>query len=232
MSLREQALVIVRQAIVSGEIGPNEIYSASALATRLGVSNSPVREAMLTLVNQGILEPVRNRGFRIVPISEHDLDEIGEMRSMLEIPGVAALAERASDRDIEALRPVATEIADAAHSGDIPVFLEADRRFHLGLLELGGNTRLVETVAQLRDQTRLYGVSALAEQGTLQQTAPEHFEILDALLARDVAAVEDIMTRHLGHVRGEWAARTPGPGRHLRRDRPPADASHEGEHTA
>ncbi|MBA0051230.1 GntR family transcriptional regulator [Streptomyces sp. AJS327] len=209
VSLREQALVIVRQAIVSGEIGPNEIYSASALATRLGVSNSPVREAMLTLVNQGILEPVRNRGFRIVPISEHDLDEIGEMRRMLEIPGVLALIERASDQDIESLRPIAAEIETAASSGDIPVFLEADRRFHLGLLELGGNTRLVETIAQLRDQTRLYGVSALAEQGTLQQTAPEHFEVLDALLARDASRVERVMARHLEHVRGEWAAEPP-----------------------
>lgn len=219
VSLREQALVIVRQAIVSGEIGPNEIYSASALATRLGVSNSPVREAMLTLVNQGILEPVRNRGFRIVPISDHDLDEIGEMRRMLEIPGVAALVDRASDEDIEALRPVAEEIDRAARSGDVSGFLEADRRFHLGLLELGGNTRLVESVAQLRDQTRLYGVSALAERGTLQQTAPEHFEILDALLARDTAAVQRVMARHLDHVRGEWAGEAPRPADRTRADR-------------
>ncbi len=205
VSLREQALVIVRQAIVSGEIGPNEIYSASALASRLGVSNSPVREAMLTLVNQGILEPVRNRGFRIVPISEHDLDEIGEMRRMLEVPAVVALIDRAGDEDIEALRPVAAEIESAARTGDVALFLETDRRFHLSLLELGGNTRLVETVAQLRDQTRLYGVSSLAEKGVLQQTAPEHFELLDAVLARDPARAEAVMTRHLDHVRGEWA---------------------------
>ncbi|PSK95701.1 DNA-binding GntR family transcriptional regulator [Murinocardiopsis flavida] len=209
VSLREQALVVVRQAIVSGEIGPGAIYSASALATRLGVSNSPVREAMLTLVNQGIMEPVRNRGFRIVPISEHDLDEIGEMRRLLEIPATVALVDRAGDPDIEAHRPVAEEICAAARSGDVPTFLEADRRFHLGLLALGGNTRLVETVARLRDQTRLYGVGTLAEQGTLQDTAPEHFDILDALLARDGDAVRTVMTRHLDHIRGEWAGEPP-----------------------
>lgn len=205
VSLREQALVIVRQAIVSGEIGPDEIYSASALASRLGVSNSPVREAMLTLVNQGILEPVRNRGFRIVPISEHDLDEIGEMRRMLEVPAVVALIDRARDEDIEALRPVAAEIEAAARTGDVALFLETDRRFHLSLLALGGNTRLVETVAQLRDQTRLYGVGTLAEQGVLQRTAPEHFQLLDAVLARDPDRAEAVMTRHLDHIRGEWA---------------------------
>ena len=226
VSLREQALVIVRQAIVSGEIGPNEIYSASALASRLGVSNSPVREAMLTLVNQGILEPVRNRGFRIVPISEHDLDEIGEMRRMLEIPGVVALIDRARDEDIEALRPIAEEIDSAARSGDVPLFLEADRRFHLGLLALGDNSRLVTAVAQLRDQTRLYGVSTLAEQGTLQQTAPEHFEILDALLARDAAAVERVMARHLDHIRGEWAGAAPPSSTSTKRADKPAVGTH------
>lgn len=205
VSLREQALTVVRQAIVSGEVSPGEIYSASALATRLGVSNSPVREAMLTLVNQGIVEPVRNRGFRVVPISDHDLDEIGEMRRMLEIPGMVALVSRAADADIEALRPVAAEIDEAARVGDVTVFLDADRRFHLGLLTLGGNKRLVESVAQLRDQTRLYGVNTLAVEGRLSNTAPEHFEILDVLLARDAKAVERVMTRHLDHVRGEWA---------------------------
>ena len=64
VSLREQALDVVRQALVSGEIKPGDIYSAAALAERLGVSNSPVREAMLTLVHEGLLEAVPNRGFR------------------------------------------------------------------------------------------------------------------------------------------------------------------------
>src|SRR5699024_6982425 len=134
VSLRDQALTVVRQAIVSGEVGPGEIYSASALATRLGVSNSPVREAMLTLVHQGIVEPVRNRGFRVLPISDHDLDEIGEMRRMLEIPGAVALVDRADDADIEALRPIAEEIEEAAQAGDVTGFLASDRRFHLELL--------------------------------------------------------------------------------------------------
>lgn len=206
VSLRDQALTVVRQAIVSGEVGPGEIYSASALATRLGVSNSPVREAMLTLVHQGIVEPVRNRGFRVLPISDHDLDEIGEMRRMLEVPGTVALVDRASDADIEALRPLAGEIEEAARVGDVTGFLAVDRRFHLELLALGGNNRLVETVARLRDQTRLYGVSTLAVDGRLQDTAPEHFEILDALLARDAETVERVMARHLDHIRGEWAS--------------------------
>ncbi|WP_197383306.1 GntR family transcriptional regulator [Mycolicibacterium mengxianglii] len=209
-SLREQSLRIVRQAIASGEIAPGEIYSASALAARLGVSNSPVREAMLALVDQRIMEPVRNRGFRVVPISAHDLDEIGEMRRMLEVPGVVTLVERASDADIEKLRPVAAEIVEAANAGEVERFLDTDRRFHLELLALTGNDRLVQAVAQLRDQSRHFGVNTLAAQGFLNETAPEHFEILDALLARNASAVEAIMTGHLAHIRGDWGAgRTP-----------------------
>lgn len=210
VSLREQALAIVRQAITSGEIAPGEIYSASALAGRLGVSNSPVREAMLALVNEGIMEPVRNRGFRVLPVSAHDLDEIGEMRRMLEIPGVVSLVHRAGDADIERLRPLADEIVDAAQAGEVARFLDADRRFHLELLGLTGNRRLVQAVAQLRDQSRHFGVNTLAAQGFLNQTAPEHFEILDTILSRDPVAVQTVMARHLDHIRGDWApTRTP-----------------------
>ena len=114
----------------------------------------------------------------------------------------------------------------SARSGDVPLFLEADRRFHLGLLALGDNSRLVTAVAQLRDQTRLYGVSTLAEQGTLQQTAPEHFEILDALLARDAAAVERVMARHLDHIRGEWAGAAPPSSTSTKRADKPAVGTH------
>lgn len=206
VSLREQSLKIVRLAIASGEIAPGEIYSASALAARLGVSNSPVREAMLTLVDQRIMEPVRNRGFRVVPIRAHDLDEIGEMRRMLEIPGMVALVQRASDVDIEKLRPLAAEIVRTASAGEVQQFLDTDRRFHLELLALTGNDRLVQAVSQLRDQSRLFGINTLAAQGRLDETAPEHFEILDAIRARDAAAVETIMTRHLAHIRGDWAS--------------------------
>ena len=75
----------------------------------------------------------------------------------------------------------------------------------LSLLALAGNAHLVEVVRDLRKRARLYGLTALARAGRLEASAEEHLELLDALLARDPAAVTTVMTRHLGHVRGQWA---------------------------
>ncbi|MEU6673942.1 GntR family transcriptional regulator [Streptomyces sp. NPDC046853] len=204
-SLRDQVLALVRQALVSGEIRPGDIYSAAALATRLGVSSSPVREAMLTLVSEGLLEPVRNRGYRVIPLSEHDLDEVYTMRLLLEVPGTLQAAANAKPDDIARLGVIAEEIERTAREGDVVGFLDADRRFHLGLLELCGNRRLVSTVAAMRDQTRLYGLEALAEQGTLDNSAHEHREILDAITRDDTEGLERLMRQHLEHTRSDWA---------------------------
>jgi DNA-binding GntR family transcriptional regulator len=91
-------------------------------------------------------------------------------------------------------------------AGDLIAYVEADTRFHLGLLALAGNAHLVEVVGDLRGRSRLYGLTALVKAGRLLASAQEHLELLDALLDRDKGAVREIMTRHLGHVRGLWAA--------------------------
>jgi len=91
-NLRDQALEVLKLRLISGDLAPGQIYSAASLATELGVSNSPVREAMLTLVNQGLMEAVRNRGFRVVPLSEKERRNIYDLRLLVEIPSMARLA--------------------------------------------------------------------------------------------------------------------------------------------
>ncbi|MEW9518524.1 GntR family transcriptional regulator [Streptomyces tubercidicus] len=206
-NLRDQALEVIRQALVSGEIKPGEIYSAAALATRLGVSGSPVREAMLTLVNQGLMEPVRNRGYRVVPMTEHDLDEVYEMRLILEVHGTLRAADNMSKDDLARLESTVTEIEAAAGQGDVVQVLEADRKFHLGLLAHCGNKRLVSTVETLRDQTRLYGLEYLAKHGTLTDSVHEHRAMLTAIADGDMPRLEGIVRAHLHHVRSDWADR-------------------------
>ncbi|WP_338702580.1 GntR family transcriptional regulator [Streptomyces sp. Q6] len=195
----------LRAALVAGELKPGEIHSAPSLAARFGVSATPVREAMLDLVKEGLVEAVPNKGFRVTAVSEQQLDEYTHIRSLVEIPTTAALAATAAPDDLEKLRDVAGEIVDAAVAGDLIAYVDADIRFHLGLLALAGNAHLVEVVHDLRKRSRLYGLTALVEQGRLEASAREHHEILDALLARDERRVREVMTRHLGHVRGMWA---------------------------
>ena len=204
-SYRASVADALRAALVAGELRPGEVYSAPSLAARFGVSATPVREAMLDLVKEGMVDPVPNKGFRVTTVSERQLDEYTHIRSLIEIPTTVGLAATADPAALEALRKDAEDSVAAADSGDLIAHVEADRRFHLGLLALAGNEHLVEVVGDLRKRSRLYGLTALAERGLLKSTAEEHLEILDALLARDAERVRSVMTRHLGHVRGDWA---------------------------
>jgi DNA-binding GntR family transcriptional regulator len=202
---RDQVAHALRAALITGQLRPGELYSAPALAARFGVSATPVREAMLDLVREGLVETVSNKGFRVTAVTEQQLDEYTHIRSLIEVPTVTGLARTAGADDLAALRPEAERIVAAAERGDLIAYIEADRGFHLGVLALAGNSHLVEVVGDLRKRSRLYGLEALAGRGLLVASAREHLELLDALLARDEKHVEAVMSRHLGHVRHLWA---------------------------
>ncbi|MDQ0597608.1 DNA-binding GntR family transcriptional regulator [Streptomyces canus] len=206
-SYRERVADALRAALVAGELLPGEVYSAPTLAARFGVSATPVREAMLDLAKEGLVDTVPNKGFRVTAVSDRQLDEYTHIRALIEIPTVTELARTADPVSLEALRPAAREIVQAAAAGDLVAYVEADTRFHLGLLALAGNAHLVEVVGDLRKRSRLYGLTALVEAGRLLASAEEHLELIDALIARDEQATRAVMTRHLGHVRGLWAAK-------------------------
>ncbi|MEV8526565.1 MULTISPECIES: GntR family transcriptional regulator [unclassified Streptomyces] len=203
--LRDQVAHALRAALVAGELRPGAIYSAPGLAADFGISATPVREAMLDLAREGLVEPVRNKGFRITEVSERDLDQYTELRALIEVPTVGKVTDAATAEQLEALRPIAEEIVERARAHDLIGYLDADRRFHLQLLGLAGNERLVETVGELRKRSRLYGLTRLDERGELISSAQEHIELLDLMRSGDRAAAEACMARHLGHVRSLWA---------------------------
>ncbi|MFG2140144.1 GntR family transcriptional regulator [Streptomyces sp. NPDC048650] len=203
--LRDQVAHALRAALISGELRPGEVYSAPGLAEDFGVSATPVREAMLDLAREGLVEPLRNKGFRITEVNERDLDQYTEIRLLIEVPMIGRITRSADRADLEALRPIAEGIVRAAREHDLIGYLDADRQFHLTLLALGGNDRLVETVGDLRKRSRLYGLTGLDERDQLVPSAEEHLELLDLMVAGDVRGAEECMTRHLGHVRSLWA---------------------------
>lgn len=202
---RDQVADALRAALIAGELEPGEVYSAPGLAARFGVSATPVREAMLDLVREGLVDTVPNKGFRVTEVSERQLDEYTQIRELIEIPVLAGLARTAERGQLEALRPQAQEIVTAAARGDLIGYLEADRRFHLALLAMAGNEHLVAVVDDLRKRSRLFGLQELAAAGKLESSGQEHLELLDALIAGDEKAVRACMTRHLSHVRTLWA---------------------------
>jgi DNA-binding GntR family transcriptional regulator len=206
-SLREQIGVSLRAALVAGEMVPGVTYSAPSLAERFGVSATPVREAMLDLISEGMIVAVPNKGFRIVETTDKDLDEMTELRRLIEVPTVGRIAKSITAEDVGRLRVVATRIMAAAAKGDLVTYIEADRQFHLELLRLSRNSRLVDLVDQLRMNTRLYGLEELAASGQLGRSSEEHLTLLDALESGDRRGAERIMAQHLSHVRGIWANR-------------------------
>ncbi|NGO72075.1 GntR family transcriptional regulator [Streptomyces boncukensis] len=209
-SIRDHVAHALRAALVAGELRPGAVYSAPQLAAQFGVSATPVREAMLDLAREGMVEAVRNKGFRVTELSRRDLAEYVAVRELIEVPTVGEAARTADAARLEELRPVAREIVEAARAGDLVGFLEADRRFHLALLGLAGNRRLVEVVGQLRGHSRLYGLAGLAETGQLLVSAEEHEVLLELVLAGDAPAAEECMRRHLGRLRTQWE--TPAEG--------------------
>ncbi len=204
-SIREQLADALRSAIVSGEMQPGELYSAPGLAAWFGVSATPVREAMLDLVKQGLVEVVRNKGFKVTHTSDEDLDHITQIRVLLEPPAAAQAVENMTADVLDELRVLATTIVEAAIGADLIEYISADRQFHSRLLSQTGNDRLVQIVDDLRVQTRLYGLAALAETGRLADSAREHVRMCELIAAGDSVKLSELMRAHVTHVRGEWA---------------------------
>lgn len=207
ISLREQAREVVRTRIVLGQIEPGQVTSVITVAAELGVSVTPVREAIMDLANLGIVEIIRNRGFRVPVLTDHDLEEIFRLRTMLEAPAMAEVVHVLDGAPVPKFRQLAKEITDAAREGDLTVFLDLDRQFHLGLLELLGNRRLVTMVGQLRDQARMQDLQKLADQGELTRSGEEHIDIVDAIESGSDELASELMRKHLAHSRGIWAGR-------------------------
>ncbi|WP_258016167.1 GntR family transcriptional regulator [Streptomyces sp. AJS327] len=208
-SVRAQVLGALREALLTGDLAPGQVYSAPALAARFGVSATPVREAMQQLAGEGAVETVPNRGFRVAEHSPRDVAELGEVQAMLEIPAVLALARTLPRESWDALRPLAELTLTAAARGDHTAFADADRAFHRGLLELTGNRQLVAVA----EEVRLRGQRAVVRRplgspraplghrasfpSELLASAAEHVELLDALAERDLVTAERVARAHL-----------------------------------
>ncbi|MCG7207456.1 GntR family transcriptional regulator [Streptomyces arenae] len=205
-NLREEITETLRGAVISGEMKPGVVYSAPSLAEQFGVSPTPVREALLELANQGLVEVVRNKGFRVTALSPEELDEITELRALIEPPTIRRITENGvSAKAIKQLRPLAAGIEKAAERRDFIAHVTIDLQFHLALLELAGNARLLETVRSLRTSSRIYGLRLLPAGEALFNSSHEHAELLDLIEAGDADGAEALMRRHISHVRGIWS---------------------------
>jgi DNA-binding GntR family transcriptional regulator len=196
-NLGEQVRRKLLLGIISGEIPPGTILSGPTLAQHLGISSSPVREALLQLAADGLLEVRRNRGYIVITPTVEDLRHTFAVRVRLETMAIEQLV-RIGLPDPGPLTVLADEIAAAVEKQDVTAYLAADRAFHEALLDAAGNPVLARTALKLRDTMRLYGI--LSRDGFARQAASveEHYAMIKLAQTGDsIEVATELMTRHI-----------------------------------
>lgn len=195
-NLREQVLQHVRSEIISGEGGPGKMYSVPTLASDLGVSTTPVREALLELARNGLIEPMRNRGFKVVEPTVEELRDLFDMRELLEVRAAEILAQ-GRKKKLDGLTALANDIKAAVAADDVPGYLAADRRFHHAFIAAAGNALLTEMAMALRDKMRLYGIGSRTGMERQAASVEEHYRLIELARAGDVPAITALLKHHI-----------------------------------
>ncbi len=194
-TLARQTYTAIRSSIRSGTIEPDGFYSEVQLAQALGISRTPVREALIELEREGLIEIIPQRGFRLRTITEAERREAFELRILIETNVVRRLAQHATEADVGVLRAILDDqersIADSA------AFLDADEEFHLTmpqLLELERTRRILLT---LRGIIWLAGNDAIRAPTRAAEVIREHRAIVDAIAAHDPAGAARALRAHV-----------------------------------
>ena len=194
----ELAYRFIREQILSGEQAGGQWLRESDLATIIGVSRTPVREALRHLEAEGLVRHERNRGAQVQSWTYRDLEEVYAIRSRLE-PWGASLAAEHGTADLDALERLADDMdSAAAHSPlDVDRLTELNAQFHDAILVAAGNDRLrslMSSVVQVRFVWRTFSHYTPEE---LRRSSGHHHELIDTLRARDPAWAESVMRAHL-----------------------------------
>lgn len=203
-NLRETVTDKLRAAIMVGELEEGDVVSAPTLGAQLGVSATPVREAMMDLAREGMVETMKNKGFRVTALSDAELLQITEVRLLVEPPAMQWVAGRIPASALKQARELADANLEAAVAEDLETYLLTDRDLHALLLSYTENPVLEQLCTSLRLRTRLYGLRSLARLGKLPASAHEHHRLLDLLEAGDGDGAEALLRSHIGHSTGEW----------------------------
>ncbi|THG31575.1 GntR family transcriptional regulator [Naasia lichenicola] len=196
-SLTERAIQAIRLSIRNGTMIPGELYTINQLASELGVSRSPVRDALLRLEETGVVKFERYRGFRLQMPGPRELAELFAVRVALEIPAARKAAARATDEQLAAIEVERSSLQAAAAADDEPDFMFHDQRLHGLVLDFAGNQYARAIIDNIRDATRLVGASTIENYRSLVEVYEEHMPIIDAMTRRSADAAAAAMAFHL-----------------------------------
>jgi DNA-binding GntR family transcriptional regulator len=186
-TLADRVTERIREAIIRGNLEPNERLAEPSLATELGVSRSPVREALMRLESDGLVRREANRGFYVWRPSLTDVDEILDLRVMMEVLAAELVVDKLANQDFETLEDIIERQKQAIEVKGLLRLTRADRRFHAFFVEKAGNSRLLEMWNQIMGQWEVLIFYRAEYFPTVPQTVlTDHRNILEALKNKDL----------------------------------------------
>ncbi len=200
-SLAKKVQKALRQSILNNELTPNEIYNEKRIAQDLGISRTPVREALLELSAKRLVKFLPQKGVIVNTFSLKDIDDAFEIRMALEGFSVQKICQGMDSPDIRDLEKALSDQKKALDAGDEAGFMKGDRHFHVGFTRLTQNDYLIDMMEDIRDIMHLMGFKALGVQGRMQLVILEHRKILDAVQRKNVLEATKAMTQHLENSR-------------------------------
>lgn len=195
-SLTDRVYDELIRSIQAGELEAGNLYSVVEISGRLGVSRTPVREALLRMASNGMVKFERSRGVRILEVSTLDIEEIYSLRMMLEVPSAHRAAQVLTDELLAPIEAAYAGMQTATDNGDESQFQKADIAFHTAILDAAGNSRVAEVTANTRVQMLDRGLST-TQTRTLADILLVHERILHALRERSAERSAATMRDHL-----------------------------------
>ena len=199
LPLREVVFLTLRKAILKGELQPGERLMEIGLANRLGVSRTPVREAIRMLEHEGLVVMKPRRGAQVAKITEQELNDVLEVRKSLEMLAASKACERMTEEDMKAMRDAGAEFKKLASDPDcdLTTLTEADVAFHDTIYSGTQNRRLIQILANLREQMYRFRFEYLKDSSIRETLVAEHEEIMNAVANRDSELAAGMIGEHI-----------------------------------
>ena len=196
-ALYEQVADQLRQRILAREMEPGSWVDELKLCGELGISRTPLREALKVLAAEGLVTMKLRRGAYVTEMSERDVREAYQLLALLESDAAAEVAARATEAQLTELGHLHRALEEALPDRD--AFFAANEQFHLRVLEIDGNRWRLQIVGDLRRLMKLNRHHSLFREGRLEESLLEHRAIMQALLSRDAPACRQLVQTHFSN---------------------------------
>ncbi len=200
-TISRQVYSIIKKGIVSGEYGPGYWLQEVELSKTLGVSRSPVREALKQLASDGLVTEIPNKGTFVRDFNEKEIDEIYEIRELLESYAIRHLPEKLSEEQKSKMEGYKKSFHEFYESDDLEEYIVVDSKFHRYIIECTDNSILMELYRRVRNMNMLFRIYSLSTQRRFDESLGEHVEIIDCLIKGEYEAAARINARHLSYAK-------------------------------